>query len=161
MAVFFAVIIKATLATQAPSSAQCPVCADVPEDPVVGICGHVYCQQCAAAQLEGAGVSPMAKGNRQKQEFLECVGTRWIMKPSATSVPLFFVASPHLIRLPRNCCEGTVVTSLALAFISTVHSASKDHFWPSPVAPGTGTNSPPQCHKRSLSVPRLWHRARA
>jgi len=35
--------------------AQCPVCADVPEDPVVGICGHVYCQQCAAAQLEGAG----------------------------------------------------------------------------------------------------------
>ncbi|KAF5843373.1 P-loop containing nucleoside triphosphate hydrolase protein [Dunaliella salina] len=35
--------------------AQCPVCADVPEDPVVATCGHVYCQQCAAAQLEGAG----------------------------------------------------------------------------------------------------------
>lgn len=35
-------------------SSQCPVCADVPEDPVVTSCGHVYCQQCAAAQLEGS-----------------------------------------------------------------------------------------------------------
>ncbi|GAX83731.1 hypothetical protein CEUSTIGMA_g11156.t1 [Chlamydomonas eustigma] len=34
---------------------QCPVCMDVPEDPVVSICGHVYCKQCASSQLEGSG----------------------------------------------------------------------------------------------------------
>jgi hypothetical protein len=33
----------------------CPVCMDVPEDPVASRCGHVYCRQCVAGQLEGAG----------------------------------------------------------------------------------------------------------
>jgi SNF2 family DNA or RNA helicase len=36
-------------------SSQCPACSDVPEDPSVTRCGHVYCQQCVAAQLEGSG----------------------------------------------------------------------------------------------------------
>ena len=27
---------------------QCPVCSDVPEEPVVGACGHVYCRQVRA-----------------------------------------------------------------------------------------------------------------
>eukprot|EP00798_Chlamydomonas_sp_ICE-L_P030148 gene30148-35126_t len=35
--------------------AMCPVCADVPESPVVTVCGHIYCKQCVSTQLEGTG----------------------------------------------------------------------------------------------------------
>ncbi len=36
--------------------AQCPLCLDVPEDPAVSYCGHVYCRQCVAGQLDGTGM---------------------------------------------------------------------------------------------------------
>lgn len=35
-------------------SSMCGVCGDVPEDPSVTRCCHVYCRQCLAARLEGA-----------------------------------------------------------------------------------------------------------
>lgn len=37
------------------NDAPCPVCGDVPEQPAVGACGHVFCRQCVAAQLEAPG----------------------------------------------------------------------------------------------------------
>ncbi|KAJ9533886.1 hypothetical protein QJQ45_026984 [Haematococcus lacustris] len=43
------------LAAVRQGGAQCGVCGDVAEDAVVGRCGHSYCRQCAAGQLEGAG----------------------------------------------------------------------------------------------------------
>ena len=35
--------------------AECVVCGDVPEDPVVSVCNHVYCAQCVSAQISLAG----------------------------------------------------------------------------------------------------------
>lgn len=47
--------LSALLAAATGGDAQCPVCGDVPEAPTVTACTHVYCRQCATAQLEGAG----------------------------------------------------------------------------------------------------------
>jgi hypothetical protein len=33
----------------------CATCKDVPEDPVVSICGHVYCSQCVGSEISKAG----------------------------------------------------------------------------------------------------------
>jgi SNF2 family DNA or RNA helicase len=45
----------AMLSALASPDAQCPVCGDVPEDPAVTRCCHVFCRQCAAAELAAAG----------------------------------------------------------------------------------------------------------
>lgn len=34
---------------------ECVVCNDVPEDPVVSICSHIYCRQCVSSQVSLAG----------------------------------------------------------------------------------------------------------
>ena len=52
---------------------QCPVCGDVPEDPVVAKCGHVYCQQCMAGQLEGTGGRSLALTSLMRNDMLLCV----------------------------------------------------------------------------------------
>ncbi len=34
---------------------ECVVCGDVPEDPVVSVCSHIYCSECFGAELSKAG----------------------------------------------------------------------------------------------------------
>lgn len=34
---------------------ECVICFDVPEDPVVSVCDHIFCRQCVSAQLSMAG----------------------------------------------------------------------------------------------------------
>ena len=34
---------------------ECVVCSDVPEDPVVSVCSHIYCSECFGAELSKAG----------------------------------------------------------------------------------------------------------
>jgi SNF2 family DNA or RNA helicase len=34
---------------------ECVICFDMPEDPVVSVCNHVFCRQCVASQLSMAG----------------------------------------------------------------------------------------------------------
>lgn len=39
---------------------SCPVCADVPEDPLVSFCCHVFCRTCVVASLEGPAAAAAA-----------------------------------------------------------------------------------------------------
>lgn len=34
---------------------ECVVCGDVPEDPLVSVCSHIYCAECFGAELSKAG----------------------------------------------------------------------------------------------------------
>ena len=34
---------------------ECVICFDVPEDPVVSVCNHIFCRQCVSSQLSMAG----------------------------------------------------------------------------------------------------------
>jgi len=47
---------RASLAARlAAADSPCPVCGDLAEQPAAALCGHIYCRQCAAAQLGGGG----------------------------------------------------------------------------------------------------------
>lgn len=42
-------------ATLKDSMSECVACNDVPEDPMVSICGHTFCRQCVTAAISSAG----------------------------------------------------------------------------------------------------------
>lgn len=48
----------ALLGTLEAGGAACAQCGDLPEDPLVAICAHLFCRQCIAVQARGYRAVP-------------------------------------------------------------------------------------------------------